>query len=91
MEIPPTILIPGWRLTKKGRQGSGIYQDFLFMGSGELDTEIFLLSLDLNFWRTVLTSVHAKLLSHVRLFVTLWIIACQAPLFTGIFQARILE
>ena len=88
---PPTILIPEWRLTKEGRQGCGSYQEFLYMGSGELDTETFLLSLDLNFWRTVLTRVHAKLLSRVQLFVTLWIIACQAHLFTGIFQARILE
>ena len=30
-------------------------------------------------------------LSHVRLFVTLWTIACQTPLFMGFFQARILE
>ena len=29
--------------------------------------------------------------SHVQLFVTLWIIACQAPLSMGILQARILE
>ena len=29
--------------------------------------------------------------SRVQLFVTLWIIACQAPLSMGIFQARILE
>ena len=29
--------------------------------------------------------------SHVRLFVTLWTVACQAPLSMGILQARILE
>ena len=28
---------------------------------------------------------------HVRLFETLWIVACQAPLSMGILQARILE
>ena len=32
-----------------------------------------------------------KSLSHVRLFVTQWTAACQAPLFMGILQARILE
>ena len=32
-----------------------------------------------------------SLFSHVRLFVTLWIVAHQAPLSTGFFQARILE
>ena len=35
--------------------------------------------------------VHAKSLSHVRLFATLWTIAHQAPLSMGILQARILE
>ena len=30
-------------------------------------------------------------LSHVRLFATLWSIACQAPLSMGILQARVLE
>ena len=35
--------------------------------------------------------VPAKSLSHVRLFVTLWAIARQAPLSMGILQARILE
>ena len=29
--------------------------------------------------------------SHVKLFATLWIVACQAPLPMGILQARILE
>ena len=33
----------------------------------------------------------AWLLSHVRLFVTPWTIARQAPLSTGILQARTLE
>ena len=32
-----------------------------------------------------------KLLSHVRLFATPWIVACQAPLSLEILQARILE
>ena len=32
----------------------------------------------------------AYLLSLVRLFVTLWIVACQVPLCMGILQARIL-
>ena len=31
------------------------------------------------------------MLSHVRLFVTLWTVACQAPLSIGVLQARILE
>ena len=31
------------------------------------------------------------MLSHVRLFVTPWTLALQAPLFMGILQARILE
>ena len=35
--------------------------------------------------------MYAKLLSHIRLFVTLWTIACQAPLSLGILQARTLE
>ena len=35
--------------------------------------------------------VYAKSLSCVRLFVTAWTVARQAPLSTGIFQARILE
>ena len=30
------------------------------------------------------------MVSHIRLFVTLWTIACQAPVY-GILQARILE
>ena len=30
-------------------------------------------------------------LSHVQLFVTLWTVACQAPLSMGILQARVLE
>ena len=29
--------------------------------------------------------------SHVQLFVTLWTVDCQAPLFMGLFQARILK
>ena len=33
----------------------------------------------------------ACVLSHVWLFATLWIIPCQAPLSTGIFQVRTLE
>ena len=35
--------------------------------------------------------MHVQWLSHVWLFVTLWTIACQAPLSMGFFQARILE
>ena len=31
------------------------------------------------------------LLSHVRLFVTLWTVAYQAPVSMGFFQARVLE
>lgn len=62
METPPTIIIPGSRLTKEGRQSYGIYQAFLFMVSGELDAMTFLLFLDLNFWRTVLltSTFHQK-------------------------------
>ena len=30
-------------------------------------------------------SVHARLLSHVQLFATPWIVACQAPLSVGFF------
>ena len=29
--------------------------------------------------------------NHVRLFATLWIVACQSPLSMGMLQARILE
>ena len=29
--------------------------------------------------------------SHARLFVTLWTVACQAPLSMGILQARVME
>ena len=36
-------------------------------------------------------SLPSQLLSHVRLFVTPWTVACQAPLSMGILQARILE
>ena len=32
-----------------------------------------------------------KSLSHVQIFVTLWTVACQAPLSMGVLQARILE
>ena len=32
-----------------------------------------------------------SLFGHVKLFVTLWTVACQAPLSMGILQARILE
>ena len=38
--------------------------------------------------------IHACMISRfscVRLFVTLWIAACQAPLSMGILQARLLE
>ena len=35
--------------------------------------------------------VHAKSLSHVQLFATLWTVPRQAPLSMGILQARILE
>ena len=35
--------------------------------------------------------LYVQLLSHVRLFVTPWTVACQAPLSMGFFQARILE
>ena len=31
------------------------------------------------------------MLSHFRLFETLWTVACQAPLSMGFFQARIME
>ena len=33
-------------------------------------------------------SVHARLLSHVQLFATPWIVACQAPLSMGFFRQR---
>ena len=33
----------------------------------------------------------AYLLSHVQLFAIPWTVACQAPLFMGILQARILQ
>ena len=32
-----------------------------------------------------------RLFSHVQLCVTPWTVACQAPLFVGILQVRILE
>ena len=32
-----------------------------------------------------------EMLNHVRLFATPWTVACQAPLFSGILQAKILE
>ena len=35
--------------------------------------------------------VHVSVFSHVWLFAILWTVAHQAPLFTGFFQARILE
>ena len=35
--------------------------------------------------------IRAQSLSHVRLFPTLWTVACQAPLFMRLLQARILE
>ena len=38
----------------------------------------------------VVALVAQLLLSHVQLSVTPWIVACQAPLSNGIFQARIL-
>ena len=36
-------------------------------------------------------SCHSYVLNHVRLFVTSWTVACQAPLSMGILQARIVE
>ena len=39
----------------------------------------------------VAQSVSAQLLSCVRLFETLWTVACQTPLSVGVFQARILQ
>ena len=48
-----------------------------------------------EWWDNVLMPVKSekkvKLLSHVRLFVTPWTIACQALLSMGILQARILD
>ena len=38
----------------------------------------------------IFNDVLSHLLSHVRLFATLWTVACQAPLSMGILQARIL-
>ena len=38
-----------------------------------------------------LQSCCAWSLSHIQLFSTSWTVACQEPLFMGIFQARILE
>ena len=35
--------------------------------------------------------IYACVLSHVRLFTTLWTVACRASLVHGIFQARMLE
>ena len=40
--------------------------------------------------RSFLTVIQVSL-SHIRLFVTPWTVACQAPLSMGILQARILE
>ena len=39
-----------------------------------------------NARNTGLRCVHAQSLSHVRLFVTLWTVACQAPLPKGFFR-----
>ena len=41
--------------------------------------------------RSVYVYVCAQLLQYVQLFVTPWTVACQASLFRGILQARILE
>ena len=46
-------------------------------------------SISQNYFFPIFSSVQA--LSHVRLFVTPWAIACQAPLSMGILQARIVE
>ena len=43
------------------------------------------------YWSVLLISVCAQALSCVRLFVTPWTVAHQAPLSMGILQARILE
>ena len=44
-----------------------------------------------NMVPSVELSVKVKSLSHVRLSVTPWTVACQAPLSMGFFQARVLE
>ena len=60
-------------------------------------TNIFILEdRDLKNVSFIPSSVHikggvAQSLSRVRLFVTPWTVACQAPLSMGILQARILE
>ena len=54
----------------------------------------FFLSLSLSHTHTeqfISACMHAKLLSHVRLFATLWTVAHQALLSLGFLQARILE
>ena len=43
------------------------------------------------FWSTSSLKWKCQSLNHVRLFVTPWTVARQAPLFMGILQARILE
>ena len=42
-------------------------------------------------WHTVIAVSVLSCFSYVRLFATLWIVACQAPLSMGILQARVLE
>ena len=44
-----------------------------------------------NMVPSVELSVKVKSLSHVRLSVTPWTVACQAPRSMGFFQARVLE
>ena len=46
---------------------------------------------NLNFFFFKDLSMHVCVLSHVQLFATPWIVACQASLFLGILQARMLE
>ena len=43
------------------------------------------------FWVVSFIVIVVQLLSHVRLFVTLWMVYCQTPLSMGFSQARILQ
>ena len=68
---------------------SPIRKEILSFSTTWMKFEGFMLS-EMSQTKTSTTCVLSHF-SHVRLFVTPWTVACQAPLSMGVLQARILE
>ena len=84
--------LPGWALLLKKTYFKEQNKYVWRSGGKRLIIPMIMYILTLNYvYNVYFKWSEVKTLNHVRLFATPWTVACQAPLFSGILQARILE